>query len=55
MSEFSNIEKKWQDYWEKNKTFKVSEDESKKPYYIFAFVLQPFIRKKLHSIIASLI
>ena len=34
MSEFSNIEKKWQDYWEKNKTFKVSEDESKKPYYI---------------------
>ena len=34
MSEFSNIEKKWQDYWEKNKTFKVSEDENKKPYYI---------------------
>ena len=34
MSELSNIEKKWQDYWEKNKTFKVSEDESKKPYYI---------------------
>lgn len=34
MSEFSNVEKKWQDYWEKNKTFKVSEDESKKPYYI---------------------
>ena len=34
MSEFSNNEKKWQDYWEKNKTFKVSEDESKKPYYI---------------------
>lgn len=34
MSEFSNIEKRWQDYWEKNKTFKVSEDESKKPYYI---------------------
>ena len=34
MSEFSNIEKKWQDYWEKNKTFKVSEDESEKPYYI---------------------
>ena len=34
MSEFSKIEKKWQDYWEKNKTFKVSEDESKQPYYI---------------------
>ena len=34
MSEFSKIEKKWQDYWEENKTFKVSEDESKQPYYI---------------------
>ncbi len=34
MSEFSKIEKKWQDYWEKNKTFKVSEDDSKQPYYI---------------------
>ena len=34
MNEFSKIEKKWQDYWEKNKTFKVSEDESKQPYYI---------------------
>ena len=34
MSEFSKIEKKWQDYWEKNNTFKVSEDESKQPYYI---------------------
>ena len=34
MSEFSKIEKKWQDYWEKNKTFRVSEDDSKQPYYI---------------------
>ncbi len=25
---FGEIEKKWQDYWERNRTFKVSEDES---------------------------
>ncbi len=25
---FTDIEKKWQDYWEKNKTFRVTEDES---------------------------
>ena len=34
MSEFSNIEKKWQDYWDAHKTFKAKEDPNKKPYYI---------------------
>jgi leucyl-tRNA synthetase len=28
------IEKKWQDYWDNNKTFVASNDSSKKPYYI---------------------
>jgi leucyl-tRNA synthetase len=31
---FSDIEKKWQDYWEKNKTFKTEYDPSKEKYYI---------------------
>ena len=32
--EFSKIEKKWQKYWEENKTFKVENGGDKKPYYI---------------------
>jgi leucyl-tRNA synthetase len=28
-----NIEKKWQQYWEQNKTFKTSEDKNKKKFY----------------------
>lgn len=28
-----NIEKKWQQYWEQNKTFKTSENEGKKKFY----------------------
>ncbi len=31
---FNDIEKKWQQYWEENKTFKTVEDYSKKKYYI---------------------
>ncbi|HEX2933751.1 MAG TPA: leucine--tRNA ligase, partial [Bacteroidales bacterium] len=31
---FSEIEKKWQDYWETNKTFKTNFDPSKPKYYI---------------------
>ena len=34
MSEFSNIEKKWQDYWDAHKTFKAKEDPERRPYYI---------------------
>lgn len=28
------IEKKWQDYWERNKTFKVLDDDTKPKYYV---------------------
>ena len=28
------VEKKWQDYWEKNQTFKTSTDSKKKNYYV---------------------
>ncbi len=31
---FSEIEKKWQSYWQENKTFKVQEDSSKPKYYV---------------------
>ncbi len=31
---FSEIEKRWQHYWEKNQTFKVKEDKSKPKYYV---------------------
>ena len=34
MNSVKEIEKKWQKYWDKNKTFEVTEDENKKPYYI---------------------
>ncbi len=32
--DFTAIEKKWQEYWEKDKTFKVTEDPNKPKYYI---------------------
>jgi leucyl-tRNA synthetase len=31
---FNAIEKKWQEYWSKNQTYKVTEDESKPKYYV---------------------
>jgi leucyl-tRNA synthetase len=31
---FKSLEKKWQEYWAKNKTYKVTEDYSKKKYYV---------------------
>lgn len=31
---FGEIEKKWQDYWDANKTFKVALDQSKPKYYV---------------------
>jgi len=34
MSEFTNIEKKWQDYWDKNETFKAVNGSEKNPYYV---------------------
>lgn len=34
MNSFNVIEKKWQDYWDKNNTFVASNDSKNKPYYI---------------------
>ncbi len=34
MYNFKEIEKKWQEYWEDNESFKVDNDKTKKPYYI---------------------
>ena len=31
---FSEIEKKWQNYWKDNNTYKTEEDKSKKNYYV---------------------
>jgi leucyl-tRNA synthetase len=31
---FRALEEKWQDYWKKNETYKVSEDNSKEKYYV---------------------
>ncbi len=31
---FSEIEKKWQQYWEENQVYKVTEDQSKPKYYV---------------------
>ena len=37
---FSEIEKKWQEYWDKNKTFKaVTGDKNKTPYYISSLII----------------
>lgn len=34
MYKFNEIEKKWQNYWDTNKTFKANNGDKKKPYYI---------------------
>ncbi len=34
MENINKIEKKWQDYWDKNKTFKCENGGAKQPYYI---------------------
>ena len=34
MENIKKIEKKWQDYWDKNKSFKAENGSKKKPYYI---------------------
>lgn len=31
---FADIEKKWQEYWEREKTFSVTEDQSRRKYYV---------------------
>ena len=34
MENINKVEKKWQNYWDKNKTFEVKNGDKKKPYYI---------------------
>ncbi|MBR5229215.1 MAG: leucine--tRNA ligase [Firmicutes bacterium] len=43
---FSEIEQKWQKYWEENHSFKTVEDESKKKYYCLEMF--PYPSGKLH-------
>ncbi len=43
---FSEIEKKWQKYWEENKSFKVTEDPSKEKFYDLEMF--PYPSGKLH-------
>lgn len=41
MSNYSEIEKKWQDYWEKNETFKTDIRDFSKPKY-YALDMFPY-------------
>ena len=43
---FKSIESKWQDYWEKNKSFKVKTDPSKKKFYCLEMF--PYPSGKIH-------
>ena len=43
---FNEIEKKWQNYWEENHSFKTVEDESKEKYYCLEMF--PYPSGKLH-------
>jgi leucyl-tRNA synthetase len=44
--DFKSIEVKWQNYWEKNKSFKAERDSSKKKYYLLEMF--PYPSGKIH-------
>mgnify|MGYP000293994407 CR=1 FL=1 len=44
--EFKRIEKKWQNYWEENKSFKTTEDPLREKYYVLEMF--PYPSGKLH-------
>ena len=43
---FKLVEAKWQNYWEKNKSFKVQKDSSKKKFYCLEMF--PYPSGKIH-------
>ena len=49
---FREIEKKWHQKWVENKTYKVTEDENKKKFYVLNMFPYPSgagLRRKEHS------